>query len=186
MAQADPAQRKADNRYRNCSSGIIPEWRFGACALAGTANRPRTWRRKCFSKRSNPWRVFAAARKFSTWLYTIARNHCYNHARASAAVLAPMEESLEISLADETPDAYHRLERESSAEVFNGLVKESLTELETQAITLHYVEELPLDVVTRLLNLENQSGAKSYIVSARRKLARAMERWKAREQRVRP
>jgi RNA polymerase sigma-70 factor (ECF subfamily) len=129
---------------------------------------------------------FRGGSKFSTWLYTIARNHCYNHARASAAALAPMEESLEISLADETPDAYHRLERESSAEVFNGLVKESLTELETQAITLHYVEELPLDVVTRLLNLENQSGAKSYIVSARRKLARAMERWKAREQRVRP
>ena len=88
--------------------------------------------------------------------------------------------------ADQSPDPHEQLERASSAKLFSELVQNSLTEVETQVITLHYVEELPLDAVTRLLKLENSSGAKSYIVSARRKLARAMERWKAREQRVRP
>ena len=53
-------------------------------------------------------------------------------------------------------------------------------------MTLHYVEELPLDAVTRLLKLENLSGAKSYIVSARRKLARAVERLNERGQKIRP
>jgi len=45
--------------------------------------------------------------------------------------------------------------------------------------TLHYAEDVPLDAITRLLRLENASGAKAYIVSAKRKLARAAERWKA-------
>ena len=44
-------------------------------------------------------------------------------------------------------------------------------------MTLHYAEEFPLDAVTRLLKLDNASGAKAYIVSAKRKLARAVARW---------
>jgi len=38
---------------------------------------------------------------------------------------------------------------------------------------------VPLDTITRLLGLANQSGAKAYIVSAKRKLARAVQQWKA-------
>jgi hypothetical protein len=39
---------------------------------------------------------------------------------------------------------------------------------------------MPLDAITRLLRLENQSGAKAYIVSAKRKLARATARLRTR------
>jgi hypothetical protein len=38
---------------------------------------------------------------------------------------------------------------------------------------LHYGEELPLSAVSRMLGLTNKSGAKAYIVSARRKLGGA-------------
>jgi len=38
---------------------------------------------------------------------------------------------------------------------------------------MHFGEELPLDVITRMLNLSNASGAKAYLVSAKRKLDRA-------------
>jgi len=58
------------------------------------------------------------------------------------------------------------------------LVRDSLSETEARVMTLHYAEELPLDAVTRLLKLDNASGAKAYIVSAKRKLARAVARWK--------
>ena len=54
------------------------------------------------------------------------------------------------------------------------------SELEMKVMTLHYADEVPLDAVTRVLNLENASGAKAYIVSARRKLARAAQRLQAR------
>jgi len=39
---------------------------------------------------------------------------------------------------------------------------------------------MSLDAITRLLKLDNASGAKAYIVSARRKLARATQRLRAR------
>jgi hypothetical protein len=54
-------------------------------------------------------------------------------------------------------------------------MQSTLSEVETQVMTLHYGEELSLDAVTRALNLNNASGAKAYVVSAKRKLARAME-----------
>jgi hypothetical protein len=45
---------------------------------------------------------------------------------------------------------------------------------------MHFGEELPLDVITRMLNLTNASGAKAYLVSAKRKLDKAAKRWQAR------
>jgi RNA polymerase sigma factor (sigma-70 family) len=129
---------------------------------------------------------FRGDAKFSTWLYTIARNHCYNQIKARATSPERIGEPLMEDLAEDREGPHEQLERERSTQVFNQLFQQSLNDLESQVMTLHYVEELPLDAVTRLLKLENQSGAKSYIVSARRKLARAVERLRAREQRTRP
>ena len=63
------------------------------------------------------------------------------------------------------------------------LIAGELSDVETQVMTLHYVDELPLDQVTRLLSLDNASGAKAYIVSARRKLSAALARLNAKERR---
>jgi flagellar motor switch protein FliG len=79
-------------------------------------------------------------------------------------------------IADTSPDALSQLERRDSAALLRGLVRDSLTEVEARVMTLHYAEELPLQAVTQLLQLENASGAKAYIVSAKRKLARALMR----------
>jgi hypothetical protein len=50
-------------------------------------------------------------------------------------------------------------------------------------MTLHYGEEMTLDSISGLLNLRNASGAKAYIVSAKRKLQTAIARMKARNSR---
>ena len=50
---------------------------------------------------------------------------------------------------------------------------------------LHYVHELPLGAVSRMLGLTNESGAKAFVVSARRKLKRAHELWQSRNKTVR-
>lgn len=124
--------------------------------------------------------------KFSTWLYSITRNHCFNQIKARAAAPEEIGEPVLAEFVDRSPGPDNRLDREGDARLVRELVESSLTEIESQVFTLHYAEELPLDSITRLLKLENSSGAKAYIVSAKRKLARAVERWKARGQRSQP
>ena len=68
------------------------------------------------------------------------------------------------------------LERHESARALRQLMQEALDETEAKVMTLHYVDELPLDSITRLLGLDNPSGAKAYVVSARRKLQRIAAR----------
>jgi DNA-directed RNA polymerase specialized sigma24 family protein len=53
------------------------------------------------------------------------------------------------------------------------MILESLDETEARVMMLHYGEEIPLNTVSQMLGLTNKSGAKAYIVSARRKLAAA-------------
>ena len=69
---------------------------------------------------------------------------------------------------------------EESRRSYRELLFTTLDRTERTVFTLHYGKEMPLDAITRLLGLENASGAKAYIVSARRKLARASGRMKAR------
>ena len=79
-----------------------------------------------------------------------------------------------------SPDLF--LEREGSARIVRALLDQSLDETEKTVFTLHYGDDVPLKVITRLLGLTNRSGAKAYIVSAKRKLSQAIRDWKAREQ----
>ncbi len=85
----------------------------------------------------------------------------------------------------EIPDGsatpYDEAERKSSAKMVSELLNESLDNTEKVVFTLHYGEDVPLDTISRMLRLENQSGAKAYIVSAKRKLARLMQQRLARE-----
>jgi len=128
---------------------------------------------------------FRGESKFSTWLYSIARNHCFNEVKSRASRPEQDGELALAELIDHSASPQSQLEREKSADVVRELLQSSLTEVESRVMTLHYGEDLSLAAVSRLLNLDNASGAKAYIVSAKRKLARAVERWKAREQRTR-
>jgi RNA polymerase sigma-70 factor, ECF subfamily len=125
---------------------------------------------------------FKGHSKFSTWLYSITRNHCLNavRSRASAPQMDTDETFMETlpDVASDSPLA--SLERKQQAEIARQLINETLEETEKAVFTMHFGEELPLDVITRMLNLSNASGAKAYLVSAKRKLDRAAKRWKAR------
>jgi RNA polymerase sigma-70 factor (ECF subfamily) len=130
--------------------------------------------------------TFRGDSKFSTWLYSIARNHCFNEAKSRAARPQTAGDPALIDFADLAPDVHTQLERASAAQDLRQLLETSLTGLESRVMTLHYVEELSLDTITRLLGLNNASGAKAYIVSAKRKLAREIERRKAAGQKSTP
>ena len=124
---------------------------------------------------------FKGQSKFSTWLYSITRNHCLNAVRSRAS--APQMDSDELVM-DTLPDVKDSplaaVERKQQADIARQLINETLEETEKAVFTMHFGEELPLDVITRMLNLTNASGAKAYLVSAKRKLDRAAKRWQAR------
>jgi RNA polymerase sigma-70 factor (ECF subfamily) len=123
--------------------------------------------------------------KFSTWLYSVVRNECVNAVKARSIRLGDVGGELLIELADQPDqsDLSEAVERFGDAELARLLLNEALDETEKAVFALHFGEDLPLQTITRLLNLTNASGAKAYIVSSRRKLSRTIRRWLAREER---
>lgn len=113
--------------------------------------------------------------RFSTWLYTIARNQCFNDARRRAARPEGAAEPIDEDLP--SPEQFEsRIEKEQQLQQMRRLLSDNLDETEHRVMVLHYSEEMPLEVITRLLGLTNASGAKAYVVSARRKLKAELER----------
>jgi len=80
-------------------------------------------------------------------------------------------------------DVLEQLMRTESLQSMRTLIEETLDETEKRVMVMRYSEEISLEAITRVLGLTNASGARAYVVSARRKLDSAVQRWKARQQR---
>src|SRR5258708_4976461 len=182
QAPSPVAQRSLDELFQR-HYGRVALW---CLRLTGDRESAADLAQEVFIKVFRSLDSYRGESKFSTWLYSITRNHCYNQIKDRAAAPEQIGDAVLADLVDQSPSQQTHLEREHGAQVVRELCRESLTELEMKVMTLHYADEVPLDAVTRFLNLENASGAKAYIVSAKRKLSRAIERWKAREQRNPP
>ena len=135
-----------------------------------------------FVKAQRHLETFRGDSKVSSWLYSITRNECLNYLRSRS----PLEDALDDKAAEAVPDdpesGPERLfELHSSVQAARDLLDRELNEIEKRVFTLHYGDEVPLRTITRLLGLQNASGAKAYLVSARRKLTRALQRSRASE-----
>ncbi|HYM60742.1 MAG TPA: sigma-70 family RNA polymerase sigma factor [Thermoanaerobaculia bacterium] len=126
---------------------------------------------------------FQGTSRFSTWLYAIARNEYLNRLRKRPPVEIQSDDGLGDLPALE-PGPEEIATSSSRARRLHDLLATTLDETERTVFTLHYGDDMPLDSITRALNLMNASGAKAYIVSARRKLARATQRLAARGERL--
>ena len=128
-----------------------------------------------FTKAHRHLGAFRRDARFTTWLYAITRSESMNWLEAKRSRPATVdEEALAEVVDEETTDAQEALERATSVAWVKALLDRVLDETEKRVFTLHFGDEVPLDAITRLLGLTNRSGAKAYIVSARRKLERAL------------
>lgn len=149
--------------------------------ITGDVNSAADLAQEIFLKAFQGLHSFRRGAKFTTWLYSITRNHCLDELRSRKRQVEDLSISLPEEIEDWSTEGVHSaMEQRESSELMGQLIRESLDEIEAKVMTLHYVHELPLDSVSRLLGLTNTSGAKAYVVSARRKLKRAHELWKER------
>jgi RNA polymerase sigma factor (sigma-70 family) len=115
--------------------------------------------------------AFRGDSRMSTWIYVITRNHCLNSLRKNDADPSTSASEIPPNIeGDNGRDAHLALE---SAESFRNLyrtISGILTPVEVQVLWLHYGHDLTLETITRRLVLSNRSGAKAFIVSAKRKL----------------
>ena len=124
--------------------------------------------------------AFRGDSKVSTWLYSITRSECLNYLKSRSSLNDALEDDVAEAMPDDPDSGPERIvELRSSVRAARALLDRELTETEKRVFTLHYGDDVPLQTITRLLGLTNPSGAKAYLVSARRKLARALVRWRA-------
>jgi RNA polymerase sigma-70 factor (ECF subfamily) len=121
---------------------------------------------------------FRGHSKVSTWVFTIARNQCCKAIRARAEDAVHVDERTLEAMAGAGEDPYSTAEREIFAESLRGLLRDRLTPCEIRVLSLHYGEGVPLRAITKQLGLRNRSGAKAFLISAKRKLQSALRQTK--------
>ncbi len=124
--------------------------------------------------------AFRGDSSLATWLYAIARNHCLTALKQRRAGTTPLEDLSDAALRDRcnlTPDL--AAEHTEAARRTLALMTRTLEPMEVHVMVLHYGHEVPLASITQQLALRNPSGAKAFVVNARRKLKAAIHRQNA-------
>jgi len=120
---------------------------------------------------------FRGDSRLSTWLYAITRNQCLTAAKKHRNDPVQIENPIHDQVRDFGALAPDRAaERGELCSRLLQLMIRTLDPLEARVMTLHYGHDVPLATITRDLALNNPSGAKAYIVNARRKLQGTMRR----------
>jgi RNA polymerase sigma-70 factor (ECF subfamily) len=115
--------------------------------------------------------TFRGDSSLSTWLYVITRNYCMNALKKCGRDPVDGADLVSPGVAgSDGTETYKNLATTQSFAAMWQLIHKTLTPLEARVMALHYGHGLPLALIGRELMLSNRSGAKAYIVNARRKL----------------
>jgi RNA polymerase sigma-70 factor (ECF subfamily) len=171
---ADRSRQLLDELFRRHSSRVVA-WCY---RLTGDRDRAPDLAQDVFVKAYASLHLFRRDSKFTTWLYSIARNRCRDDARTRAARWREVPDDTSAEPPSELNEALAALDARDARHAVQTLMNDVLDETEKRVMTLHYGYQMRLDAITAALGLTNTSGAKAYIVSARRKLSAAVSRWK--------
>lgn len=163
------AERWLDPLYRRYYSKVA----FWCLRICGDRERAGELAQDVFLRVHSRLDGFRGDSRFSTWLYTVTRSVAINH---GVAHRRRREESLEADSIPEPEDPAAAPDEAIATAQASAWMRRALAEAlepeEARVLYLHYALGLTLPAITELLRLGNKSGAKAYIVSAKRKLQR--------------
>jgi RNA polymerase sigma-70 factor (ECF subfamily) len=170
---SDRSRQLLDELFRRQRARVIA-WCY---RLTGDSSLAPDLAQDVFVRAYSSLDMFRRDSKFTTWLYAIARNRCRDEHRARATRPREAPEDAMVDVPSDRNDALAALEARDARTVVRTMMDEVLDETEKRVMTLHYGHDMRIDAITTALALTNTSGAKAYIVSAKRKLNAAVKRW---------
>ena len=151
------------------------------CRITGRFDIAHDLAQDVFVKALAGLQTFRGDAEMTTWLYAIARNCCYDYLRTHASRREVSEGEADAHVPLVENEGLRRLEAAEARRIVVRLMRDAaLDRRERFAFMLHYGADQPLDTVTQGMGIRSRSGAKGKIVSARRKLDKAVRRWRSR------
>lgn len=116
--------------------------------------------------------AFGGRSQFGSWLFSIARNRCLSELRRPSLLVDEGADPDDRADRQAPPD--RELDERLAEEDLLELIRRRLEPVEQQALWLRCFEKLPVDEITRLLVIDEASGARGVLQRARRKLRAAL------------
>ncbi len=116
---------------------------------------------------------FETRDRFASWAYTIVRHRCLSELRRRKT--ERLRDDDELSVFDPALEPDESWEQRSELDRVLDLMRTHLDERERTALWLRAQEELSVEQITRVLGLDNATGARGLLQTARRKLRAALE-----------
>jgi RNA polymerase sigma-70 factor (ECF subfamily) len=173
--EADACREVLFERYYS----KVSYWCLKVC---GNRQRAGDLAQEVFLRVHERLHTFRLESRFSTWLYTVTRRTAINRGQAERRreALSLDHESMPEPN-DPSRDAEDMAENREIGLELRRAMERDLEPLEARVLYLHFVDGLTLPAITELLDLQNKSGAKAYIVNGKRKLQRKFGRWLSRQ-----
>jgi len=157
---------------------LVQRWQepiFRLCArMVGDASRAEDLTQEIFAKVFTKRREFKPDSKFSTWLWRVALNHCYDELRRlKRRNETSLDEEVESEFAavELTPDAQAAIDEECDL-VRRGLMR--LPEILRTVLALRYCEGLKLREIGEILDLP-ESTVQSRVALGLAQITRILE-----------
>jgi RNA polymerase sigma-70 factor (ECF subfamily) len=146
--------------------------------LAGDRDEAAELAQEVFLRVQTRLDSFRGDSRFTTWLYQVTRSVALNRfEQQRRRAVGSLDDEDVAEPSDPAPSALERMADGELRARFQQALREDLQPLEGQVLYLHFGLGMRLDAITRMLGLSNASGAKAYVVAAKRKLARGFGRW---------
>ena len=110
--------------------------------------------------------------RFGTWLFAITRNKCISELRRPSFRYDPEVDP--DTMPGDPREAGGMAEERLAEQELREILGQRLDSVEQDAIWLRYFEGMPVEMISRVLQLENATGARGILQRARRKLRPAL------------